>query len=160
MFLGREQDHLATCPDICILRLSVQFPQCFFFCLGQASNISRFWHRHLLSRSFRFYALSEKLTCFYLDGYFSRIYCFKNTNLPKSEAYYRHILSDLGIPASDALMVGDGFEKDVQAANTVGIFAVWFNPRSEETRKGELLVTVHSMGELHTFFTIWEENKC
>jgi putative hydrolase of the HAD superfamily len=69
-----------------------------------------------------------------LDGYFSHIYCFKNTNLPKGEAFYRHILSDLCIPASEALMVGDGFEKDVQAANAEGIFAVWFNPRSRGRR--------------------------
>jgi FMN phosphatase YigB (HAD superfamily) len=94
-----------------------------------------------------------------LDGYFSRIYCFKNTNLPKSEAYYRHILSDLGIPASDALMVGDGFEKDIQAANAVGSFAVWFNPRSEETRKSELHFTVHSMEELLVFFKSLGGNK-
>jgi len=87
-----------------------------------------------------------------LDGYFSRIYCFKNTHLPKGEAFYRHILSDLGIPASDALMVGDGFEKDILAANAVGIFAVWFNPRSGETRESDLHVTVYSMQELRKFF--------
>ena len=86
------------------------------------------------------------------DEYFSHIYCFKNTHLPKGEAFYRHILSDLRIPASDALMVGDGFEKDVQAANAVGIFAVWFNPKSDETRSDELHVTVHSMQELSAFF--------
>ena len=50
-------------------------------------------------------------------------------------------------------MVGDGFEKDVLAANAVGIFAVWFNPRLDEDRTGELHVTVHSMQELLTFFT-------
>src|SRR5512145_781265 len=83
-----------------------------------------------------------------LDQYFSHIYCFKNTQLPKGEAFYRHILSDLGIPASEALMVGDSFAKDVQAANAVGIFAVWFNWRSDEIHKGELHVTVHSMQEL------------
>ncbi|MGB8981543.1 MAG: HAD family hydrolase, partial [Anaerolineales bacterium] len=48
-----------------------------------------------------------------LDEYFSRIYSFKNTHLPKGEAFYRHILSDLGIPAAEALMVGDSFAKDV-----------------------------------------------
>jgi len=87
-----------------------------------------------------------------LDQYFSHIYCFKNTHRPKGEAFYRHILSDLHIPASEALMVGDGFEKDVQAANAVGIFAVWFNPRSDETHKNDLHVTVHSMRELYEFF--------
>ena len=87
-----------------------------------------------------------------LETYFSHIYCFKNTNLPKGEAFYRHILSDLGIPASEVLMVGDNFQKDVQAANAVGMFAVWFNPGSDETRSGALYVTVHSMKELREFF--------
>jgi putative hydrolase of the HAD superfamily len=87
-----------------------------------------------------------------LDEYFSCIYCFKNTHLPKGEAFYRHILSDLHIPATDALMVGDSFENDVQAATAVGIFAVWFNPQSDETRREDLYITVHSMQELRAFF--------
>ncbi len=87
-----------------------------------------------------------------LDQYFSRIYCFKNTHLSKSEAFYRHVLSDLGIRASDALMVGDSFEKDVQAANAVSIFAIWFNPISDEIHSDALHSTVHSMQELRTFF--------
>jgi len=91
-----------------------------------------------------------------LDQYFSRIYCFKNTNLPKGEALYRHILNDLGISASDALMVGDSFEKDVQAANAAGMFAVWFNPNSDEARKSDLHITAHSMWELRMFFIAME----
>ena len=87
-----------------------------------------------------------------LDTFFSEIYCFKNTRLPKGEAFYRHILNDLRLSPSEALMVGDGFEKDVRAANAVGIFAVWFNPGSDETRSGGLHVTVHSMQELLGFF--------
>jgi putative hydrolase of the HAD superfamily len=87
-----------------------------------------------------------------LDRYFSRIYCFKNTGLPKGEAFYRHILNDLGVDVSSTLMVGDTFEKDVLAANQAGIFAVWFNPRSDENRAAELHVTVHAMQELISFF--------
>lgn len=87
-----------------------------------------------------------------LETYFSRIYCFKNTNLPKGEEFYRYILSNLGIPASDALMVGDGFEKDIQIPNTLGMFAIWFNPNSIERRTDELHATVHSMRELRKFF--------
>ena len=89
-----------------------------------------------------------------LAPYFSHIFCFQNTQLTKGAAFYRHVLSDLGIPASDALMVGDSFEKDVQAANAVGIFAVWFNAKSSETRNAELHVTVHSMRELGEFFQV------
>lgn len=91
-----------------------------------------------------------------LAPYFSRIFCFKNTQLTKGEAFYRYVLNELGIPASEALMVGDSFEKDVQAANAVGMFAVWFNPRSEETRQDKLYVTVHSMQELQMFFNSME----
>lgn len=87
-----------------------------------------------------------------LDQYFSRIYCFKNTSLPKGEALYHYILNDLGIPASEAVMIGDSFEKDVQAANVAGMFAVWFNPNSAEICKSDLHVTVHSMLELQNFF--------
>ncbi len=87
-----------------------------------------------------------------LDTYFSRIYCFKNTHLPKGEAFYRHILNDLNSSAYEVMMVGDTFEKDVQIPNSLGIFAVWFNPRTEETRKSELHVTVHSMNKLKGFF--------
>lgn len=87
-----------------------------------------------------------------VDEYFSHIYCFKNTGLPKGEAFYHHILSNLDIPASEAAMVGDHFAKDIQAANALGIFGIWFNPKSEETRKGDLYATIHSMPELRTFF--------
>lgn len=87
-----------------------------------------------------------------LDQYFSRIYSFTNTHLPKGEAFYRHILNVLSIPASDVLMVGDHFEKDVQVPNSLGIFAVWFQPRSEEAHTSDLQITVHSMPELQMFF--------
>jgi putative hydrolase of the HAD superfamily len=87
-----------------------------------------------------------------LGEYFSRIYCFSNTNLPKGEAFYRFILNDLSIPATDVLMVGDHFEKDVRTPNSLGIFAVWFNPRSDEKSSSELHRTVHSMPELRKFF--------
>ena len=96
--------------------------------------------------------IREALARVGLDSYFSHIYCFKNTHLPKGEAFYRHILGDLGISASDTLMIGDFFEKDVQIPNAVGIFSVWFNQRSDETRNSKLHVTVHSIRELQAFF--------
>ncbi len=87
-----------------------------------------------------------------LDSYFSHIYCFKNTRLPKGEAFYRYILEDLNVSASDVLMVGDTFEKDVQIPNALGIFGVWFNQRSGEARNNELHTTVQSMTDLRAFF--------
>lgn len=87
-----------------------------------------------------------------LDLYFSSIYSFTNTGLPKGEAFFRYILNDLNIQASETLMVGDGFQKDVQIPNTLGIFSVWFNPRSAETRRSSMHLSVHSMRELLEFF--------
>jgi putative hydrolase of the HAD superfamily len=87
-----------------------------------------------------------------LDAYFSHIYCFKNTNLPKGEGFYRHILNDLHASPLDVIMVGDHLEKDVQIPNALGIFAVWFNPRSDEVHENELHITVHSLQELRSFF--------
>jgi putative hydrolase of the HAD superfamily len=84
-----------------------------------------------------------------LDQYFDKIYCFSNTGLKKpTKAFYKHILDDLKVEPADALMIGDSFEKDVLAANHVGIAGVWFNPSTPETRDGAAFVTVHSMEEL------------
>jgi putative hydrolase of the HAD superfamily len=94
-----------------------------------------------------------------LKKYFSHIYCFKNTHLPKGEEFYRHILNDLNIQAADALMVGDGYDNDVQTPNSMGIFAVWFNPRSEVKRNSAMCVTTHSMKEVLEFFESLDSNK-
>lgn len=93
-----------------------------------------------------------------LDTYFSHIYCFKNTDLPKGEDFYSHILNDLGVSASDVLMVGDSFEKDVLSPNFLGIFAVWFNPGSDELQMSPLHITVHSMNELQAFFELMDKD--
>ena len=83
-----------------------------------------------------------------LEQYFDKIYAFGNTGLRKSAAFYQFILDDLKVQPADVLMIGDSFEKDVFAANQVGILAVWFNLPTAETRDGAAFVTVHSMAEL------------
>jgi FMN phosphatase YigB (HAD superfamily) len=92
-----------------------------------------------------------------LADYFTRIYCSRNTQLPKGEAFYRHILHDLGIATSEALMVGDHFDKDVLAANAAGIFALWFHPESAGQPGSQLYRTIHSMPALHAFFRSLDE---
>ena len=87
-----------------------------------------------------------------LDRYFSHIFCFKNTGLPKGEEFYRFILEQLEVRAFDALMIGDSFEKDVLDANKVGMFAVWFNPESDKSESSQSCTTVYSMVELLAFF--------
>jgi ribosomal protein L21 len=73
---------------------------------------------------------------------------------PGEKLKVEQITADVGaeVVLDEVLMVGDGFKSDVQAPNAVEIFAVWFNPRSEETRKSHLHITVHSTSELLSFF--------
>jgi putative hydrolase of the HAD superfamily len=85
--------------------------------------------------------------------YVDKVYCFKNTGLPKGEPFYRKVISDLGIEPSNALMIGDTFEKDVLAANAVGILAIWFNERTKEERNSEKHITTHSMNDLLEWFS-------
>ncbi|MFZ4855586.1 MAG: HAD family hydrolase [Desulfuromonadaceae bacterium] len=84
-----------------------------------------------------------------LNSYFDHIFCFKNSRFRKpSEDFYRHIVKSLKVEPSDILMVGDNFEIDVQAANRVGIAAVWFNNRGEDEREGDGFRTIHSLSDL------------
>jgi FMN phosphatase YigB (HAD superfamily) len=87
-----------------------------------------------------------------LDSFFERIYSYENTRLPKGEAFYRHLLADLQIEPSAALMVGDHLEKDVLTPNRLGIYAVWFNESSAEDYTSELAVTIHKIADLHSYF--------
>lgn len=93
-----------------------------------------------------------------LDLYFSRIYSFTNTGLPKDEAFYRHILQDLSLPAQDALMVGDSFQKDVLIPNSLGIYAVWFGPAGAVRSRSDLHTTVSTMLELLSFWRSLDRN--
>lgn len=88
-----------------------------------------------------------------LEQFISRVFCFKNTGLPKGEAFYRHILTELQLDPARALMVGDSFEKDVLAANAAGMAAIWFNVRTPEQRSSARCLTVHSMSELLAWFS-------
>jgi putative hydrolase of the HAD superfamily len=97
--------------------------------------------------------IREALARVNLDRYFDKIYCFGNTGQRKpSAAFYQFILDDLKVQPAEALMIGDSFEKDVLAANQLGIAGVWFNPSTPETRNGAGFVTVHSMAELQARF--------
>ena len=87
-----------------------------------------------------------------LDSFFDKVYCFKNTGLGKGEEFYRYLLKDMQLLASQALMVGDSFEKDVLSANKVGIAAIWFNEKTSENKRAPLYVTVHAMKELTNIF--------
>lgn len=87
-----------------------------------------------------------------LDRYFERIFSASNTGLRKGEEFYRRILTDMKLEAAAAAMVGDSLQYDVLIPNRLGIYAVWFNPRSAERREAELHTTVQTMQE---FLSYW-----
>lgn len=87
-----------------------------------------------------------------LDSFFDKIYCFKNTGLNKSQEFYQYLLKDMQLLPSQALMVGDSFEKDVLSANKAGIAAIWFNEKTNENKRAALHINVHSMKELANIF--------
>jgi putative hydrolase of the HAD superfamily len=84
-----------------------------------------------------------------LNLHFDRVYCFNKIGFMKpSPQFFDHILKELDLPTEGVIMVGDDFESDVLGANDSGIFAIWFNERSGEQRKGEMHDTIHWMAQL------------
>jgi HAD superfamily hydrolase (TIGR01662 family) len=84
-----------------------------------------------------------------LDRWLDKVYCFKKIDFRKpSKEFYEYILDDLSLAPQFIFMVGDDFEADILAANRCGLRAVWFNPRSPETRQGELFRTIHDLRTL------------
>lgn len=79
-----------------------------------------------------------------LDGFIERIYCFKNTGLPKVAALYRLILSSLSATADQVVMIGDSLESDVLTAIECGIHAIWFKPGGSSLPTGTGFTTVRS----------------
>lgn len=90
-----------------------------------------------------------------LDDYFDHIFCYTNTGFHKpSLEFYRFILESLRARADEVLMVGDAFEKDVQAANRAGIRAVWFNPLTTEEKTANMYRTIHNLTEIETLLNL------
>jgi HAD superfamily hydrolase (TIGR01549 family) len=53
-----------------------------------------------------------------------------------SPEIFREALRRGGVPATDARMVGDSWEADIQGAASVGIPAIWYNPRGRPRPAG------------------------
>ena len=84
-----------------------------------------------------------------LDHLFDRVFCFRGVGHRKSEpGYFRTILADLGIEPHQAVMVGNDFEADVEAANRCGVRAVWLCEPKLETSSGPMYRTVQRLSEL------------
>lgn len=87
-----------------------------------------------------------------IDRWVDFVFCRQNTGLGKPDpAFYRFILERLRAAPSQALMIGDSFPNDVEAANRAGVFALWFNPKTSEDRRSEMHDTIHSLAGLLDF---------
>jgi HAD superfamily hydrolase (TIGR01509 family) len=91
-----------------------------------------------------------------LDPWIDRIYCFKNVGHKKpSPEFYRFILDDLGLPPERVVMVGDNYQADVLGPLACGLWAVWFNPHTDEERKNERQRTIHELSALPQLLKNW-----
>ena len=84
-----------------------------------------------------------------LDRLIDRVYCFRGVGHKKSAPeYFAHVLADLGIDRTRAVMVGDDFEGDVLSANRGGIRAIWFHENGSENKTSAMHRTIHDLHEL------------
>lgn len=87
--------------------------------LGLVTNGSSALQR----RKIRRFDLEKLFDCIVVEGEFG---CGK----PQARVF-EHVLSQLGVPAGDACMVGDNLHADIAGANNVGIFSIWNDFRKE-----------------------------
>lgn len=84
-----------------------------------------------------------------LDLLVNKIYCIRKVGFRKpSREFFNFILADLAIDPSEAIMVGDDFEKDILGANKSGVYAIWLNNQDQERRNGPLYETIFSLEDL------------
>jgi FMN phosphatase YigB (HAD superfamily) len=66
------------------------------------------------------------------DKYFSGIFLAKEIGYEKPDKkFYETIISNLDLPPSSIVMIGDNYEKDCMGAKQAGLKTVFFNARHE-----------------------------
>jgi len=100
--------------------------------------------------------IRQALACADLNELVDKVYCYQRIGHKKSSpAFFEFVLLDLGLESKNIFMVGDNYEEDVLSANKSGMRAVWFNPRSDEKRSGNLHQTIHDLRDLHKTLNDW-----
>jgi putative hydrolase of the HAD superfamily len=71
----------------------------------------------------------EKLSASSLDRYFDQIVVSGDIGVgkPDSEIFVR-ALNAAGVQRTEAVMVGDNLDRDIQGARRAGVAAIWFHP--------------------------------
>jgi putative hydrolase of the HAD superfamily len=79
----------------------------------------------------------DKLRVCGLSQYVDALVASEDVGVSKPDPeIFRIALERLGVPADDAVMVGDSFPNDIEGARAAGIRAVWFNRDGREQPVG------------------------
>lgn len=93
--------------------------------------------------------IRECLNTMGVGGYMEQLYTWRKIGSPKPWApFWRAIIQDVALPPERFVMIGDDWMGDVWGAQQAGMYAIWFNPHTEEVRERERVVTIHDMREL------------
>lgn len=91
-----------------------------------------------------------------LDGLLDHIYCSRRIGHRKpSREFFAFIESDLGMEASELVMVGDNHEVDVLGPNRVGIRAVWLCRDGRPVSGDSMQRTISDLEELPELLESW-----
>ncbi len=84
---------------------------------------------------------------FGVKQYFDKFYFSESVGFIKPQPeFFGFIMNDLGASPNECLMVGDSLEADIAGANSVGIDACLFSPRSE--KPSNVKYKINSFSEL------------
>lgn len=86
----------------------------------------------------------------YIDAFVSS----EEAGVEKPDKKIFHMtLSKLCVPASDAIHIGDSYNKDIIGADNAGIFPVWYNPHGKKTVKSPVkkMLEINSMIQLERY---------
>jgi putative hydrolase of the HAD superfamily len=94
-----------------------------------------------------------------VDHLVDRIYCFARVGFRKpSRAFFAHILEDLELSPSDAVMVGDDYAVDIVGANRAGLRAVWLGSGVPGIGDSDAVRTIADLRDLPAVLDEWERH--
>ena len=82
-----------------------------------------------------------------LGEFITKVFSSSDIGAEKPSAeFFNFILAELNCRPDEVVMIGDHLDKDVRAAQAVGINAIWFNPNKLPIPQG--IKSIHSLLEL------------
>lgn len=133
-----EEDYLAICP---------RKPHLFPHAIEVLEYLRPSYSLHLISNGFR-EACQMKIRHSGLEKYFQNIVISELVGVLKPHpAIFHHALAKAVVSETEAVMIGDNLEADVNGAMKVGIEAIFFNPNGLEIEP-EGYLSIRSLDQL------------